>query len=127
MLTESILSIPGTGLGDATYEVHFTWEVTGNESLGTPKEIDPRRLIATWHETIDRHPVLRTVLLEVTAVVEAGILHQVVLKKYSPECVLLHAEDAGEARKLLASTHSYKTDGVFLDKKPPHMFAICTT
>ncbi|KAF4976734.1 hypothetical protein FZEAL_6649 [Fusarium zealandicum] len=118
------LALSQSRLDDGAYEIDFTWEVTAS---GKGARVDPSRLMTAWNETVARHSTLRTVFLEATAASRAGMIHQVVLKKYRPPSVLLRAADTAHALDLLARYPSYKESGLLIDKKPPHLLILCST
>ncbi|KAM5362861.1 hypothetical protein ACJZ2D_012310 [Fusarium nematophilum] len=119
------LALSQSRLGDGAYEIDLTWEVIDSREGNPP--IIPSRLMAAWEDTVARHAALRTVFLEASTASNAGMIHQVVLKKYRPSTIFLRAEDTDHALNQLASCQSYKDRGILVDKKPPYQLAICST
>ncbi|KAH7173129.1 uncharacterized protein B0J16DRAFT_375847 [Fusarium flagelliforme] len=110
---------------DGAYEIDITWKVTDSRD-GSPR-IDLNRLSEAWNDVVARHAVLRTVFLEATTSTKTSMIHQVVLKKYQPSVVLMDADTSVDALDRLASCVSYKEKGLLVDKRPPHLLAICST
>ncbi|KAH6952220.1 HC-toxin synthetase [Fusarium avenaceum] len=111
---------------DGAYQVEFTWKV--KTTSGKPYEVDTERLIAAWQQVVDRHALLRTVVLEAeTTAPGASLLQQVVLKKHKPVVQVLDAQDVEAAIELLDGFTSPIDKGLLVDKKPPHRLLICTT
>ncbi|KAE8866763.1 hypothetical protein PTNB73_04857 [Pyrenophora teres f. teres] len=113
-----------TNLG--AYEIDFTWEVTTAHTEGAGQSIDPDQLLAAWHETVAAHPTLRTIFLESASATGSEMIYQIVLKEHMPCSVLLKAEDSQDALQQLNSYTSYRDQGLFPDRKPPHRLLICS-
>ncbi|TDZ20817.1 Apicidin F synthase [Colletotrichum orbiculare MAFF 240422] len=99
---------------DNVYEVDMTWEIT----TSTGQEIDVQRLRSAWQIVINKHAVMRTVLLKTLA---ASVFDQVVLKRHRGLCQHLKASDAEDALRVLSS-HPAKDTGSGL-----HRLLVCTT
>lgn len=153
-LTDSVQSIPGVGsvddvseilpgspiqnalalsqskTEDGAYEIEMTWEVFSPGTPDSPSSlaarVDPQALAAAWASTVARHPMLRTVVLEAVNA-DTSIIHQVVLKRFQPDCVILEANDTVHGLELLEAYPLYKEQGLFADMKPPHRLLICQT
>lgn len=109
------------------YEIELTWEVTTNHTKGPGQSIDSNQLLAAWHETVAAHSTLRTVLLESVNSTGSDMIYQIVLKEHMPCSILLTAEDSRDALQQLNSCNSYRDQGLFPDRKPPHRLLICST
>ncbi|KAJ0280304.1 NRPS [Colletotrichum noveboracense] len=84
--------------------------------------LDLSRLQQAWGSLVSRHAALRTVFIETPATV--GMLDQVVLRKYAPQCKLLRAKNADEALKMLAD-YPEKPRGLSRTE-PLHRLLICS-
>lgn len=123
---QDALAMSQSKVKDGAYQVEFTWKVKATS--GKPYEVDTERLIAAWQQVVDRHALLRTVVLEAeTTAPGAGLLQQVVLKKHTPVVQVLDAQDIEAAIELLDGFSSPIDKGLLVDKKPPHRLLICTT
>ncbi|CAI0645448.1 unnamed protein product [Colletotrichum noveboracense] len=103
---------------EGVYEVDIIWEVTSS----TGAKLDLSRLQQAWGSLVSRHAALRTVFIETPATV--GMLDQVVLRKYAPQCKLLRAKNADEALKMLAD-YPEKPRGLSRTE-PLHRLLICS-
>jgi len=121
------LALSQSKAGSDAYEIDITWEVTANGSAQIHEQVNPEQLASAWRDTVAAHPTLRTVFLEATTATAAGMLHQIVLKKHEPCCIMLKATNTHEALDALASHPSYREQGLFLDMRPPHRLLICST
>ena len=121
---QNSLALSQSKAEDGAYEVEAIWEV--NNFVSGKDRINIELLTAAWKETVSRHSMLRTVLLEATNA-STNMIQQVVLKSFNPDCVILNAEDDGKALKLLEEYPQYREEGLFADKKPPHRLLICQT
>lgn len=119
---QNSLALSQSKTDDGAYEIEMTWDVTNRTS-----KIDSEILAAAWKDTVARHPMLRTVILEAANAESTSMIHQVVLKSFQPDCILLEANDTAHAIKLLEAFPLYKSEGLFSDKKPPHRLLICRT
>ncbi|KAK5989523.1 Apicidin F synthase [Cladobotryum mycophilum] len=122
---QDALALSGARSDDGAYEIEFTFELSTNKAKGLSNKIDVDILATAWNDTVARHAPLRTVILEADA--GNSMLHQVVLKNFTPETVLLSARDGKHALEILSSYPSYKQNGLLVDKKPPHRLLICQT
>ncbi|KID93466.1 aps1, partial [Metarhizium majus ARSEF 297] len=114
---------------DGAYEVEMTWEVTSRgleRGSSVTAHVDPDVLASAWKETVARHAMLRTVILEATNA-DCSMIHQVVLKRFQPDCIFLEAKDTAHGIELLEAYPLYADKGLFSDKKPPHRLLICRT
>ncbi|KAF1351551.1 hypothetical protein EJ07DRAFT_137784 [Lizonia empirigonia] len=109
------------------YEIDFTWEVTTDHTEGAGRSIDSHQLLAAWRETVAAHSTLRTVFLESASATGSEAIYQIVLKEHMPCSVLLKAEDSQDALQQLNNYTSYRDQGLFPDRKPPHRLLICST
>ncbi|KIL88497.1 non-ribosomal peptide synthetase [Fusarium avenaceum] len=123
---QDALAMSQSKVKDGAYQVEFTWKVKATS--GKPYEVNTERLIAAWQQVVDRHALLRTVVLEAeTMAPGASLLQQVVLKKHKPVVQVLDAQDVEAAIELLDDFASPIEKGLLVDKKPPHRLLICTT
>ncbi|GKU06526.1 peptide synthetase [Fusarium langsethiae] len=122
---QDALALSQSRLKDGAYEIDITWELTDSRH-GSPR-IDPNRLREAWNDVVARHAALRTVFLEATTSTKTAMIHQVILKKYRPSVILMDADNSVNALDRLASCVSYKEKGLLVDKRPPHLLAICST
>lgn len=122
---QEALALSRSRLGDGVYEVDIIWEVTANPQAGVLDPVDHGRLVVAWRNTVARHAALRTVILEAAAGSgsDAGMVHQVILRKYEPPCIVVtDAKDAAHAKALLAGYPPLGSNSS--SKLPPHRLLI---
>ncbi|ORY11754.1 nonribosomal peptide synthase [Clohesyomyces aquaticus] len=83
-------------------------------------ELDPQRLADAWQIVVHRHPMLRTVFINLR---KTGVMDQAVLKDYPARVSWIHNCEDGDAAELLRRQSSVDYRGA----KPPHCFTICKT
>jgi amino acid adenylation domain-containing protein len=97
------------------YAVHSTYEIT---RTGGP--VDAHRLADSWQQVVDRHAMLRTVIVENLS--PNHLYSQVVLLRYDCKPLFVSCADESEVMSALdANTRKMNS------RKPEHQFTICAT
>ncbi|KAF4334510.1 non-ribosomal peptide synthetase [Fusarium beomiforme] len=122
---QNSLALSQSRTEDDAYEIDLTWEVIDTRQENSI--VDANRLMAAWNDVVGRHAALRTVFLEASTPSGNNMIHQVVLKKFRPHTILIHAQDSSTALERLANSQSYKKKSLLVDKIPPHLLTICST
>ncbi|TEA18778.1 Nonribosomal peptide synthetase 8 [Colletotrichum sidae] len=98
------------------YSQHFLFK------LSSQKQLDPRRLAASWKQVVATHHILRTVFLEG----EDGTFLQIVLKSVTPAIEIMPLEDESTLPAIWAR-HSSSTGPSPLSGKVLHKLKVYTT
>ena len=98
---------------DGLYQVRTSWEISSRQGC---ESIDIRRVQQAWQAVVERHSIMRTILLE--GVAQEGIYSQVVLSKVQAPISRLNSSTYAEWRS------SKKGNLGFDLSKPPHKLSI---
>ncbi|KAL4894422.1 nonribosomal peptide synthase [Aspergillus ambiguus] len=97
----------------AHHKARSLWQIKESNNL------DARTVAEAWNRVIQRHPVMRTIL--VSGGVDAHKFIHVVMKQTPLNVPILRSASADEAKETLMQLRKPRS----MQKSPPHFFAVC--